>query len=62
LTHGIDMVTICISTMMFGAKARPASHSSTGKKLVVFCVFAFAKYVVGRNGLDVCDTRDLQAE
>ncbi len=56
------MVTICISTMMFGAKARPASHSSTGKKLVVFCVFAFAKYVVGRNGLDVCDTRDLQAE
>jgi hypothetical protein len=44
LTHGIDMVTICSATMMSGAKARPASLFSTGEKLTVICVLAFANY------------------
>jgi hypothetical protein len=35
LTHGIDLGTTCITTIMFGAKAKLESPSSTGNNIAI---------------------------
>lgn len=40
------MGTICISTMMSGVKARPASPSSTGKNFAAICIVTSADSLI----------------